>query len=271
MRDMGETLRETFSRVFRLENRRKAPRPGTLEKLTVGDRMVTIYLPAGYHDRPDADRRYPVLYMQDGQNLFDAERAFGGNPWKLDAAADQVIGERRAQPMIIVGVDHADAGRIDEYTPTHDETRNAGGGADRYAELLLNAVKPAIEERYRTNGTSMIGGSSLGGLISLYLAMHRPDAFAGAAVMSPSVWWHNRSVLQLVEAFEGNRPKLWVDIGAREGGEAIGGVRALRDILLKKGWTNAELYYEEDKKADHSERAWSKRAPRMLEFLFPPV
>lgn len=269
MRDMRETLRETFDRVFRLENRRRAPRAGALDKFAIGDRIITAYLPPGYGDR--TDRQYPVLYMQDGQNLFEAERAFGGNPWKLDSAADRVIGDRRAQPMIIIGVDHANAGRIDEYTPTHDEARNAGGGADKYAEFLIGEVKPAVDTRYRTTSAAAVGGSSLGGLVSIYLALRRPDIFSGAAVMSPSVWWDNRSVLRSVESFEGPRPHVWVDIGGREGGEALEGARALRQALQSKGWTAANLHYEEDRRADHSERSWSRRVDRVLEFLFPPV
>ena len=269
MREMGETLRETFGRVLRLENRRRSARRGTLDRFSVGDRIVTAYLPPSYNERPE--QRYPVLYMQDGQNLFEPERAFGGNPWKLDAAADRAIGDRKAQPMIIIGVDHAEAGRIEEYTPTHDPERDAGGGADKYAELLINEIKPAVEQRYRTNGTNAIGGSSLGGLISLYLALKRPDVFSGAAVMSASIWWHNRSILQTVQAFDGPRPRLWVDMGGREGAEALGGSRALRDALMAKGWPAADLHYEEDKRAEHTEKAWARRVPRVLEFLFPPV
>jgi predicted alpha/beta superfamily hydrolase len=269
MREMGETLRETFSRVLRLENRRKAPRAGSLEHFTVGDRVITAYLPPSYKDRPQA--RYPVLYMQDGQNMFEAERAFGGNPWRIGEAADRVIADRKAQSMIIIGVDHAEVARIDEYTPTHDPERDAGGGADKYGEFLVDVIRPAIEQKYRTNGTNVLGGSSLGGLISLYLAMRRPDIFSGAAVMSPSIWWHGRSVLESVKTFEGTRPRLWVDIGGREGAEAVGGTRALRDALQAKGWTDADLHYEEDKRAEHTEKAWAKRVPRVLEFLFPPV
>ncbi len=269
MRDMAETLRDTFERVFRLENRRGAPRTGTLEKFAVGERTITAYMPPGYNDRPD--RRYPVLYMQDGQNLFEPERAFGGNAWKLDAAADRVIGDRTAHPMIIIGVDHAGEARVEEYTPTRDETRHAGGGADEYGAFLIDQIKPAIDQRYRTTPAAVIGGSSLGGLISVYLALKRPDVFSAAAVMSPSVWWHNRSVLAAVESFEGQRPRLWVDIGGREGGEALNGARALRNALQAKGWTSANLQYEEDRRGEHSERAWARRAGRVLEFLFPPV
>ena len=88
--------------------------------------------------------------------------------------------------------------------------------------------------------------------------------------MSPSVWWQNRSILQFVDEFEGDKPRLWVDIGGREGPEAIAGARALRDRLEARGW-NDGLHYEEDRRADHSERAWARRIPRVLEFLFPPA
>lgn len=265
MREMAETLRDTFARVF--PNRRKSRRSGRLDSFILGGRTITVYLPPGYDDR--GDRRYPVLYMQDGQNLFEPDRAFGGNPWKIDEAADRAIGDRKAQPMIIAGIDHAGAGRIDEYTPTRDEARNAGGRAEQYARFVVGEVKPAIDKRYRVTGEAATGGSSLGGLVALYLALQRPDVFSGAAVMSPSVWWDGHSVLKLVESFEGNQPRLWVDIGGREGAEALAGARALRDRLQAKGWSG--LHYEEDRRADHSERAWARRIPRVLEFLFPPV
>ncbi len=266
MREMGETLRETFGRVF--QNRRRSMRKGRLDRFEAEDRIVTVYLPPGYDDPPD--RAYPVLYMQDGQNLVHAERAFAGNPWWIDDAADKVIFERQAQPMIIAGIDHAGTDRVHEYTPTHDEERKAGGGANAYADFLVMHVKSALESRYRTNGIAATGGSSLGGLVSLYLALKHPDVFSSAAVMSPSVWWQNRSILQFVDAFEGDKPRLWVDIGGREGPEAIAGARALRDRLKARGW-NDRLHYEEDRRADHSERAWARRIPRVLEFLFPPV
>lgn len=265
MRDMGETLRETFGRVFL--NRRRTERRGRIEKTGLNDRTITVYLPPGYDDHPE--RRYPVLYMQDGQNMFEPERAFGGNPWRIDAAATKAIADRKAQPMIIVGVDHAGEARINEYTPTFDEKRKAGGGAEAYAAFLVDVVKPMIDARYRTTGEAATGGSSLGGLVALYLALRRPDVFSSAAVMSPSVWWNNKSVLSLVDTFEGSQPRLWVDIGGREGAEALDGARALRDRLQARRWER--FHYEEDKRADHSETAWRKRVPRVLEFLFPPV
>ncbi|MBV8517588.1 MAG: alpha/beta hydrolase [Acidobacteria bacterium] len=276
---MSDALRATFRRVLRLENRRQVIRSGRIERISgfasgiLGNaREITVYLPAGYDERDD--RRYPVLYMQDGQNLFDSERAFiPGQHWRLGESADLAIGERTASPMIIVGVDNAGPARIDEYTPVRDAKHNGGGRADDYGRMLIEELKPQIDERFRTiPDDTAIGGSSLGGLVSLHLALQRPDVFHRAAVMSPSVWWSDRAVLGTVDAFDGPRPRLWLDIGGREGTEALTDARTLRDRLRAKGWKDDEDFrYFEDRRADHSERAWAKRARQVLEFLFPPA
>jgi predicted alpha/beta superfamily hydrolase len=277
---MSEALRDTFRRVLRLENRRVAVRPGRLErihgfesKIFGNAREITIYLPAGYDEHPE--RRYPVLYLQDGQNLFDAERAYvPGQHWRVQEAADAAIGERTAAPMIIVGVDHAGPARIDEYTPTRDAKHNGGGRADDYARFLAEELKPAIDARFRTlpdAANTAIGGSSLGGLVSLHVALKRRDLFGRAVVMSPSVWWSDRVVLQTVDAFDGPPPRMWLDIGGREGIEALRDARLLRDRLTRRGWDEEHLHYFEDRRADHSERAWARRIRPALEFLFPPA
>ena len=159
--------------------------------------------------------------------------------------------------MIIVGVDHAGDKRIDEYT------------SDDYARTLLDEVKPMIDAKYCT-GAMSIGGSSLGGLVSMRLGLRHPDVFRGLAVMSPSVWWNDRAVLAEVDAFDGPRPRIWLDVGCREGHKTLDDARLLRDHLRARGWTDADLRYYEDRRGDHSEWAWSRRAQMMLEFLFPP-
>jgi predicted alpha/beta superfamily hydrolase len=275
MTEAQSSLRVTLRRVFRLENRRRTVRAGHLEHLRAfpsavfgNQRDLTIYLPPGYGEREDV--RYPVLYMQDGQNLFEPERAFiPGQHWRVAEAADEAIAARAAQPMIIVGVDHAGPGRADEYTPSRDAKKNVGGRAGDYARFLLNEVKPAIDARFRTDSRdTSVGGSSLGGLVSLYLGLTRPDIFRAVASISPSVWWDNRSILTTVDSFAASRyPRLWLDIGGREGRDALNDARLLRDHLLAKGWTD-NLRYFEDRRADHSERAWAKRAKTVLEFLF---
>lgn len=273
---MSETLRATFRRVLRLENRRAAVRPGRIEHISgftsgiLGNaREVTVYLPAGYDERED--RRYPVLYMQDGQNLFDATRAYvPGQHWRLQEAADAAIGERTASPMIIVGIDHAGPGRVDEYTPAVDPSHGGGGRANDYARMLIEELKPMIDVRFRTlkdGENTAVGGSSLGGLVSLYLLLKQPQVFRRGAVMSPSVWWHDRVILRELDAYDGPPPRVWLDVGGREGEEALVDARELRDRFATKGWSGVRYY--EDHRGDHSERAWARRVRQALEFLFP--
>lgn len=279
VREMSDTLRSTFRRVLRLENKRAAIRPGRLErlpdfesKLLGNTRQVTIYLPPGYDER--SEQRYPVLYMQDGQNLFEAERAFvPGQHWRVSEAADAAIGERTASPMIIVGVDHAGVGRMDEYTPVRDARHEGGGRADDYGAMLAKELKPAIDGRFRTLSDrehTAIAGSSLGGLVTLHLLLTRSDLFTTGAAMSPSIWWGNRAVLSTVASYEGAAPRLWLDIGGREGAEALQDARAARDLIAAKGWGDSFVFHE-DRRADHSERAWARRIRSVLEFLFPPA
>ena len=279
MREMAETLRSTFRRALRLPNRRAGVRGGRIEHIAgfasqiLGNvRDLVVYLPPGYDER---DRRYPVLYMHDGQNLFEPHRAFiRGQHWRLNEAADAAIGERTAEPMIVVGIDNAGDARIDEYTPTRDPNKNRGGRAADFGRMLVEELKPLIDGRYRTlsdRANTGTAGSSLGGLVSLYLALRNPDVFSAAAAMSPSVWWDGQAILHEIDAFEApHRPRIWVDVGGREGAEAISGAGALRDRLLAKGWTGESFRFYEDRRGDHSERAWAGRVRKVLEFLFPP-
>ena len=281
MRDLSDTLRATFRRALGRENRRAATRPGRLDHISgfesaiLGNtREVAVYLPPGYDEREE--QRYPVLYMHDGQNLFESHRAFiPGQHWRLREAADQAIGSGGAEPMIIVGVDNGGSARIDEYTPTRDPNKDAGGHAADHARMLIEEIKPLIDSRYRTRSAAKdtaIGGSSLGGLDALFLVLRYPSVFGRAVVMSPSVWWHDRVILKEVETFAGEpRPRIWLDVGGREGAEAVRDAHSLRDLLRRRGWNDTNFVFREDRRGEHNERAWAARATPMLEFLFPAV
>ena len=239
-------------------------------------RQLTVYLPPGYE--ADADRRYPVLYLQDGQNLFDPARAFGGEHWHVAETATALIESGTIEPLIIAGIDNAGADRINEYTHTHDRKRG-GGQADAYAAFVIGIVKPLVDAACRTlpdAANTGIGGSSLGGLVSLYIALTHAEVFGKAAVMSPSVWWDRRSILRQVRKAPKIRPRLWVDMGTAESMGAGSARRVLEDArLLKAGLVNAgwiegvDLRYEDVEGGEHNERAWASRFGRVLEWLFP--
>lgn len=237
---------------------------------------VLVYLPPGYES--DSRRRYPVLYLQDGQNVFDGDTAFvRGQEWQVDDSAESMIRSGRLKPLIVVAISNAGEKRIDEYAPTRDPKTGRGGRAYLYGRMLLTEVKPFIDSTYRTlpgRPHTGLGGSSLGGLLSLYLGLKHSDVFGKLAVMSPSVWWDNRTILKMVDAFDGRyRPSIWLDIGTNEGSrpdQSVRDVRTLRDACVARGWKmGRSLKYYEAIGADHSERSWSERVPLMLSFLFP--
>jgi predicted alpha/beta superfamily hydrolase len=235
------------------------------------DRNVTVYLPPGYDSH--TDQRYPVLYLHDGQNLFDPDCAFKkGEHWRVGETATALIDASRVSPLIIVGIDNTGAKRLHEYTPTHDR-RRGGGGADAYGQMIISELKPFIDARYRTRpdpANTGLGGSSLGGLVSLYLGLKHPDVFSRLAVMSPSVWWDRRAILRNVrDAKPKPRLRIWVDMGTREGRYHIDNAHLLHVGLMKNGWVEGDdLHYEEVPGGTHSESAWAARFDRVLEFLF---
>jgi predicted alpha/beta superfamily hydrolase len=243
------------------------------------DRDVLVYLPPGYNE--NKKQRYPVLYLHDGQNLFDGATSFiKGAEWRVDETAQALITSKMIKPVIIVGIYNAGKDRIAEYTPTVDAKYKMGGQADAYGRMITAELKPFIDSHYRTLSDAKntgLGGSSLGGLVSLYLALKYPNVFGPIAVVSPSVWWDNRMIVREVEALK-KRPhlRIWLDTGTKEGkdkadaDETTAYARQLRDALKAKGWKEGkDLSYYEAVGAEHNERAWAQRVEPMLRFLFP--
>jgi predicted alpha/beta superfamily hydrolase len=237
-------------------------------------RRVSIYLPPGYDESP---ARYPVLYLQDGQNLFDPARAFvPGQDWGLDETAEALIRGGEIAPLIMVGIDHGGVDRLHEYTPTCDPTRGAGGRLGAYRDFLVDELKSWIDARYRTRpeaASTGIGGSSLGGLAALEIGLARPDVFGRLAALSPSLWWDRRCVIERARALDGRRDVvIWLDAGTHEGPGVVHHARVLKNILLRHGWRlGRDLHYREVAGGQHSEADWARRAADVLRALFPPA
>lgn len=237
-------------------------------------RDVFVYLPPGYEHA--THHRYPVLYLHDGQNLFDPNLAFmPGQDWQLDETAQALIEEGVIEPLIMVGISHAGAARADEYTPTRDERRGEGGRADGYGRMIVEELKPWIDRHYRTRpdaSATGLGGSSLGGLVTLHLGLTHPGVFGRLAILSPSLWWDRRHVIEHVRGLRHKLPlRIWLDAGTEEGYTTLHNARILKNLLVKLGWRlGGDLHYREVAGAGHSEADWRARAGEVLRHLFPP-
>ena len=245
---------------------------GRVERVPVGpespglDRDLAVYLPPSYDA---AARRYPVLYMQDGQNLFDPEASFAGS-WRVDRAMNWAAARRLEG--IVVGVPNAREERIAEYSPFDDPEGSPGGGAD-YVSRLAGVIKPLVDARFRTlpqRETTGVAGSSMGGLISLFAFFTRPDAFGVVGALSPSLWFAERAIFGLLDAAPFRPGRLYIDVGRLEGAETLEHARRLRDLLRAKGYIQGvHLRYVEDRAGRHDEAAWGRRFRAALPFLLP--
>ena len=247
------------------------------------ERSVLVYLPPGYD--LDLKQRYPTLYLHDGNNVFDAATSFAGVEWGADETAQRLIAEGRLRKLIIVAI-YNNADRTNEYTPFADAERGGGKG-DAYLEFIAETLKPLIDRTFRTRpgrDDTAIAGSSLGGLISLYAAVTRPDVFGAAAALSPALQWADGRIQACVEECALERPlRLWLDVDVPEQDAAPADAppaarglskpretgRAIRRALAaKQPAAKLHLHYEELENGKHHESAWADRLDRVLLFLF---
>lgn len=227
-------------------------------------RQIIVCLPPGY--QADEAKRYPVLYLLDGANVFVL--------WEIDETARVLIEASQIEPLIIVGIAHGGTreDRTNEYTPT--SVQGTGGRGDDTGRMLVEELKPFIDREYRTlpgSANTGLGGTSFGGLIALHLGLRHPLTFGKLIVMSPSVWWDRGVILRTVKSLTAKPPhRIWLDVGTGEGRGMVDNVKQLRDALTEKGWKlDTDLAYFEDKGAAHDDNAWAMRAHRVLKFLFP--
>jgi predicted alpha/beta superfamily hydrolase len=235
-------------------------------------RAVYVYLPPTAVENPLA--RFPVVYMHDGQNLFDPAAAFAGVTWQVADAMDLGAEAGTIAEAIVVGPNNAGAARIAEYTPVPDPGYGGGDG-DKYLSMLITELKPLVDSSLPTlparEHTVMIG-SSLGGLISAYTGVSHPDVFGSVGVMSPSVWWDSSWIVGQVDTTHTSpdRPlKVYVDCGTVNDGEPD--TTTLVQHYRALGYVDGvDLLYVVQQGADHSEMYWAQRLPAALEFLLGP-
>ncbi|MFA5507622.1 MAG: alpha/beta hydrolase-fold protein [Vulcanimicrobiota bacterium] len=255
-----------------------------------GERTVTVRLPDHY----DPDKNYPVVYLQDGQNMFDARSGFMGREWQVDETFARLNAGGRVPEAVLVGVHHGPA-RNSEYT--HRPDPNYGGGeGQKYEDFFMSELMPAVEATYSMDPTRrVLMGSSLGGLVSLAIGLNHPASFAAVAALSPSVWWADGQMpTETLEREIGSeRPRIWIDMGTEEGGTDEFGKRSLEngnfsdrprggngvqdvrdrtremgEALLSKGWKlDHDLRYHEPLGARHDESSWAVRIGDVAEWV----
>ena len=247
------------------------------------ERTVTVRYPDSY----DPHKKYPVVYLQDGQNVFDSRTSYGGQEWHADETFGRLAAEHKAPDAFLVAVDNGGADRLKEYTHVPDP-ENGGGQGAKYEDFFMNELLPTVEAAYPVDSSKRVMmGSSLGGMVSLAIGLNHPTAFAAIAALSPSVWWDNGQMPThiLEQPAPVARPKIWLDMGTEEGSSddfgareiengrfskqpsGGNGVQDVRDrsretglALLQKGWKlDDDLHYHEPIGARHNEYFWSER------------
>jgi len=241
-------------------------------------RFLRVWLPPGYDDPQNANRRYPVLYLNDGQNLFEPMTSFTGVEWQVDETAERLIREGVVPPMMIVGIDNAGKDRFREYMPHRSlNPMMLRVQGTRYPDFLAKEVMPFVARNYRVATgpeNTGLGGSSLGALISLYTAAARPGLIGRLLIESPSLWASNRQMIKESRRIRRWPERIFLAIGTAEAGSedrdrsTVDDVRELSAILGRAGLDDKRLSLLIEDGATHHESAWARRFPNALAFLF---
>jgi predicted alpha/beta superfamily hydrolase len=241
-------------------------------------RFLRVWLPPGYDDTGNGGRRYPVLYLNDGQNLFEAATSFTGIEWQVDETAERLIREGAVPPMIIVGIDNTGEERLREYMPhrsMHPRMLRVQG--KYYPDFLMKEVMPSVEGQYRVAKgpeNTGFGGSSLGALIALYTVIARPGVIGRLLLESPSLWASGRRSIKESRAVRIWPERIFLAVGTAEAGSAersrtvVDDVRELAAIMRRAVLSEKRLRLVIEDGAGHNEAAWAERFPEALRFLF---
>jgi enterochelin esterase-like enzyme len=241
-------------------------------------RYLRIWLPPGYDGAGNAGRHYPVLYLNDGQNLFETSTAFAGVEWQVDETADRLIRAGAVPPMIFVGMDNTGKERIREYMPfrsMHPRMLRVQGRY--YPDFLMKEVMPFVERNYRAATgpeNTGLGGSSLGALIALYTAIARPGTIGRLLLESPSLWASGRQLVKESRSVRIWPERMFLAVGSSEAGSAersrtvVDDVRELAAIMRRAVLSESRLRLVVKDGAGHNEAAWAERFPEALRFLY---
>jgi metallo-beta-lactamase class B len=229
-------------------------------------RRIWVYLPEDYYSTQDS---FPVLYMHDGQNLFDEVTTAFGTEWAIDEAME-MLQDSGYRPAIIVGIDNGGGNRIDEYTPwAHPQY--GGGAGEAYMDWLVQDLKPFIDNYFRTrSGREQTGlmGSSLGGLITLYGGLQYPATFSRLGVFSPSFWYSDSCYTHVATQGHQAPMRVYLLAGGQESNAMVPDMLAMRDTLLGHGFSAGELRTVVKSDGQHSEWFWAREFPEAFKWLF---
>ena len=229
-------------------------------------RRISALLPYDYYV---SGKTYPVLYLHDGQNLFDKFAPFGN--WEVDQALEK-LAFHGMHEVIIIGIDHGEQLRIQEYLP-YETVKFSKNEGELYLSFMMNTLKPYIEQKYRVKGVrecTAIGGSSMGGLISLHAGMKFNEVFGKMLIFSPSIWLSNRVYLDAASFDPKGQTDMYIYAGGMESKDHYNNVRKLVDILRERQHNHHNLHinFVHNPEGKHQEIYWAEEFPHALEWLF---
>jgi enterochelin esterase-like enzyme len=245
-----------------------------LSKVFPTPRNLRVLLPTGYHLPANRDRRYRVLYLNDGQNLFDVcTSVYNREEWRVDETVNELTANGKLDPLIVVGIDNGGRRlRPKEYLPYVDETLSPPEPHPEgklYPRFLLDEVVPFVEARYRVlpgPRNRVLGGSSYGAGIALFTVINRPGSFAGLLLESPSIYADDNHLLKDAASVRDWPPRIYIGTGTVQ--EPVEDVQKLEALLRRAGLADNRLRVVVEPGAAHSEKWWAGRLAKALPFLF---
>ncbi|WP_162141798.1 alpha/beta hydrolase [Daejeonella oryzae] len=226
-------------------------------------RRIWVYLLPDYQT---SGKKYPVVYMHDGQNLFDAFTS-GYGEWNIDETMDSLASENKVM-AIIVGIDHGDQHRLTEYNP-YSNSRFGKGRGQEYVEFLAKTLKPYIDQKFRTKKSgkhTAIAGSSMGGLISMYAVAKYPRVFGKAGIFSPS-FWLAPEIYTYISQSNIHKSKIYFLAGEQESREMVPDMKKMYDQLVSQGLNKKYMHFKTAADGKHSEWFWHREFPEFYNWI----